>query len=198
MAFAGGLHVFPGGRVEAADSDPRLVARSRGPVEDPAFHLAHRIAAIRETWEEVGVLLAAPGLAPALIADARSAERPRPARADRAARPRAHDRRPRRGRPVDDAAGIPTPVRGALLRRRVADRRSARHRSAGGRRPRLARLRARRSRQWPTARSRCGRPRRARFSASSGRRRSRPSGTGWRWALTARSRSSEWPMGCGS
>ena len=64
MAFAGGLHVFPGGRVEAADSDPRLVARSRGPVEDPAFRLAHRIAAIRETWEEVGVLLAAPGSRP--------------------------------------------------------------------------------------------------------------------------------------
>jgi recombination protein RecT len=60
MAFAGGLHVFPGGRVEPADSDPRLLARARGPVEDPAFHVAHRIAAIRETWEEVGVLLAAP------------------------------------------------------------------------------------------------------------------------------------------
>lgn len=58
MAFAGGLHVFPGGRVEAADSDPNLVARARGPVDDPEFHVAHRIAAIRETWEEVGVLLA--------------------------------------------------------------------------------------------------------------------------------------------
>ncbi|MEO8229366.1 MAG: MBL fold metallo-hydrolase [Chloroflexota bacterium] len=58
MAFAGGLHVFPGGRVEAADSDPRLVARARGPVGDPEFQVARRIAAIRETWEEVGVLLA--------------------------------------------------------------------------------------------------------------------------------------------
>lgn len=64
MAFAAGLHVFPGGRVEAADSDPRLVARARGPVDDPAFRVAHRIAAIRETWEEVGVLLTAPGEAP--------------------------------------------------------------------------------------------------------------------------------------
>jgi recombination protein RecT len=76
MFFAGGLHVFPGGRVEAADSDPRLVARARGPVEDPAFQVAHRIAAIRETWEEVGVLLAAPpaGAAPSTLSrDARSA-----------------------------------------------------------------------------------------------------------------------------
>jgi recombination protein RecT len=76
MAFAGGLHVFPGGRVEAADSRPRLLARARGPVADPAFQVAHRIAAIRETWEEVGVLLAAPpaGVVPvALAPGARSA-----------------------------------------------------------------------------------------------------------------------------
>ena len=58
MAFAAGLHVFPGGRVEPDDGDLRLVARASGPVDDPAFHVAHRIAAIRETWEEVGVLLA--------------------------------------------------------------------------------------------------------------------------------------------
>ena len=60
MAFAAGLHVFPGGRIEAADGDPHLVARARGPARDPEFHVAHRIAAIRETWEEVGVLLATP------------------------------------------------------------------------------------------------------------------------------------------
>jgi glyoxylase-like metal-dependent hydrolase (beta-lactamase superfamily II)/8-oxo-dGTP pyrophosphatase MutT (NUDIX family) len=65
MAFAAGLHVFPGGRVEAADGDPRLVARARGPVGDPGFHAAYRIAAIRETWEEVGLLLGAPAPAPA-------------------------------------------------------------------------------------------------------------------------------------
>jgi glyoxylase-like metal-dependent hydrolase (beta-lactamase superfamily II)/8-oxo-dGTP pyrophosphatase MutT (NUDIX family) len=58
MAFAAGLHVFPGGRIEPGDGDPRLVARASGPVDDPAFDVAHRIAAIRETWEEVGVLLA--------------------------------------------------------------------------------------------------------------------------------------------
>jgi glyoxylase-like metal-dependent hydrolase (beta-lactamase superfamily II)/8-oxo-dGTP pyrophosphatase MutT (NUDIX family) len=69
MAFAAGVHVFPGGRVEAADADPRLVARARGPVDEPTFQVAHRIAAIRETWEEVGVLLTAPASA----ATARSA-----------------------------------------------------------------------------------------------------------------------------
>lgn len=58
MAFAAGLHVFPGGRVEPADTDPSLVERARGRRDDPAFHVGHRIAAIRETWEEVGVLLA--------------------------------------------------------------------------------------------------------------------------------------------
>ncbi len=61
MAFAAGLHVFPGGRVEEADGDARLVARASGPRDDPAFRVAHRIAAIRETWEEVGVLLAGRG-----------------------------------------------------------------------------------------------------------------------------------------
>ncbi len=63
MAFAAGLHVFPGGRVEPGDADPGLVRWARGATADPAFHVAHRIAAIRETWEEVGVLLAAPGTA---------------------------------------------------------------------------------------------------------------------------------------
>jgi glyoxylase-like metal-dependent hydrolase (beta-lactamase superfamily II)/8-oxo-dGTP pyrophosphatase MutT (NUDIX family) len=44
--------------VEPADADPRLVGRARGPRDEPDFRVAHRIAAIRETWEEVGVLLA--------------------------------------------------------------------------------------------------------------------------------------------
>ena len=58
MSFAPGLHVFPGGRLDPADAEPELLSRARGPVADPAFRAAHRIAAIRETWEEVGVLLA--------------------------------------------------------------------------------------------------------------------------------------------
>ena len=78
MAFAAGLHVFPGGRVEPSDADPRLVARARGPVEGASFRVAHRIAAIRETWEEVGVLLAASAGRPpgARSATGRDPERP--------------------------------------------------------------------------------------------------------------------------
>jgi endoribonuclease LACTB2 len=51
MAFGGGLHVFPGGRVELADADPRILGRSRDGD-------AHRVAAIRELFEEVGILVA--------------------------------------------------------------------------------------------------------------------------------------------
>ncbi len=58
MAFAAGLHVFPGGRVDESDAAPDLVSRARGPSDAPGFGVDHRIAAIRETWEEVGVLLA--------------------------------------------------------------------------------------------------------------------------------------------
>ncbi|HLQ49374.1 MAG TPA: MBL fold metallo-hydrolase [Candidatus Dormibacteraeota bacterium] len=72
MAFAGDMHVFPGGAVDPADADPRLVVRSAvAPREalvrlggDPAHRLsaehalALHIAAIRELFEEAGVLLA--------------------------------------------------------------------------------------------------------------------------------------------
>jgi 8-oxo-dGTP pyrophosphatase MutT (NUDIX family) len=43
-AFGSGMYVFPGGKVEAADGDD--------------VELAHRLAAIRECFEEAGVLLA--------------------------------------------------------------------------------------------------------------------------------------------
>lgn len=54
MSFAGGMAVFPGGRVDAAD---RALAKQLGAL-DPD-EAAHRIAAIRETIEETGL---APGL----------------------------------------------------------------------------------------------------------------------------------------
>ncbi|MBR0680218.1 NUDIX domain-containing protein [Roseomonas eburnea] len=53
--FASGALVFPGGRVEASD-----LVLAGGDAQG-----AFRIAAIRETWEECGVLLAAPGVPPA-------------------------------------------------------------------------------------------------------------------------------------
>ncbi len=70
MAFAADMHVFPGGRVDPADADPRLVARSArsaasavvalGGDLDAEPALAAFIAAVRETFEETGVLLAEP------------------------------------------------------------------------------------------------------------------------------------------
>ena len=68
MVFAPDMHVFPGGRVDEADADPRLAGRSVRTADDaalalggdlpPAAALAAFIAAIRETFEETGVLLA--------------------------------------------------------------------------------------------------------------------------------------------
>jgi 8-oxo-dGTP pyrophosphatase MutT (NUDIX family) len=56
-AFSGAL-VFPGGKLEAADGDPRLRARS-GPSQGISDEeLAFRIAGVREAFEECGILLA--------------------------------------------------------------------------------------------------------------------------------------------
>lgn len=84
MAFGPGLHVFPGGAVDPGDGDGTLAARSvldssacaaawAGDL-DPAAARGHAVAAVRELYEEAGILLAAhadgaaiPG---ALLADA--------------------------------------------------------------------------------------------------------------------------------
>ncbi len=68
MDFGPGLHVFPGGGVDPGDLDPRLHARSaRTPSAcaaawvgelAPDVAAAHHVAAIRELFEEAGVLLA--------------------------------------------------------------------------------------------------------------------------------------------
>jgi 8-oxo-dGTP pyrophosphatase MutT (NUDIX family) len=65
--FMGGAHVFPGGKVDLSDSAPSWIAR----VDRPAESLSHAlgeaeaesglgllVAAVRETFEEAGVLLA--------------------------------------------------------------------------------------------------------------------------------------------
>jgi len=82
MAFGPGLHVFPGGAVDPADRDLALAARLGVDAErcaagwagdlDPGAALGHAMAAIRELYEEAGVLLAerADGTAP----DAREVE----------------------------------------------------------------------------------------------------------------------------
>jgi 8-oxo-dGTP pyrophosphatase MutT (NUDIX family) len=53
MAFAAGARVFPGGRV---DEDDKIVAASLG--NDLPYDAPHRVAAIRETIEEVGLAVA--------------------------------------------------------------------------------------------------------------------------------------------
>ena len=74
MAFAAGLHVFPGGRVDPADASPNhplaagLTAsdayeRLAGTLE-PEAALAHFVAAARETAEETGIAVAAHDLIP--------------------------------------------------------------------------------------------------------------------------------------
>ena len=56
--FASSALVFPGGKVDPADRDPALRARCTGSegMDDETF--AVRVAAVRETFEECGVLLA--------------------------------------------------------------------------------------------------------------------------------------------
>jgi 8-oxo-dGTP pyrophosphatase MutT (NUDIX family) len=66
LAFMGGAHVFPGGRVDDADvlPDPGSVcdgvsrAITRMPAVAPAQAIAFHVAAIRELFEEAGLLLA--------------------------------------------------------------------------------------------------------------------------------------------
>ena len=65
--FATGAMVFPGGKIEEGDSDPRLRARCAGADALDADQLAVRVGAIRETFEECGVLLARPRGSRALV-----------------------------------------------------------------------------------------------------------------------------------
>ena len=65
MVFAAGMHVFPGGAVEDADADPGVGWFGPPPETlgaalsaDPRLARALVVAAVRETFEECGVLLA--------------------------------------------------------------------------------------------------------------------------------------------
>ncbi|RYZ11807.1 MAG: MBL fold metallo-hydrolase, partial [Comamonadaceae bacterium] len=55
-SFAPGAYVFPGGVVDAADAASHRLAARRATQDDP--RLTQAIAAIRESFEELGVLLA--------------------------------------------------------------------------------------------------------------------------------------------
>ena len=92
--FAAGDFVFPGGKVEAEDNpddaaawcagpDPARATRVLGLETAPHAALGYWIGAIRETFEEVGILLASgPDGTPARAADARFAEHRRACQAD--------------------------------------------------------------------------------------------------------------------
>lgn len=82
MQFAGGLWVFPGGRVDDADRDPAIDAHWSGPrpaawsaVLDVDVDLArgHVVAAYREVLEESGILLSADTPPAGAVAAARRA-----------------------------------------------------------------------------------------------------------------------------
>ena len=70
MVFAGGMAVFPGGRVDPADFD--LAEKLGGPLATD--ETAHQIAVVRETLEETGLVI---GLAGEIDAERASAARRR-------------------------------------------------------------------------------------------------------------------------
>jgi 8-oxo-dGTP pyrophosphatase MutT (NUDIX family) len=79
LGFAGGALVFPGGRVEAADADPAWLSHADGLDGLGPDERATCVAAAREAYEEVGMLLARRG---GTIADRALAEALSDRRAD--------------------------------------------------------------------------------------------------------------------
>lgn len=92
--FAAGDFVFPGGKIEASDSPDDAAAwcrsvaagqaaRRLGLASPPSAALGHWVGVIRETFEEVGILLAyAPDGGPVRLAGARYADYRRACQAD--------------------------------------------------------------------------------------------------------------------
>lgn len=72
--FASGALVFPGGKLAVGDHDPAAQARCSGVEGLNADEIALRIAAIREAFEECGVLLARPQAGAGFVEPARVAE----------------------------------------------------------------------------------------------------------------------------
>jgi 8-oxo-dGTP pyrophosphatase MutT (NUDIX family) len=72
--FASGALVFPGGKAEAGDSDPAWAALATGWDQTGGVEQALKISAIRETFEESGVLLARTPAGAPWCAEPRAAE----------------------------------------------------------------------------------------------------------------------------
>lgn len=69
--FATGALVFPGGKVSKTDLDPQLAAYMDGAPKWPAGMRAFAAAAIREAYEEAGILLARDARTGAFVDEAR-------------------------------------------------------------------------------------------------------------------------------
>lgn len=57
-SFAPGAYVFPGGALDEADNGPASIAVSRARADQDTMHRHYAAAALREAFEELGVLLA--------------------------------------------------------------------------------------------------------------------------------------------
>jgi 8-oxo-dGTP pyrophosphatase MutT (NUDIX family) len=72
--FLSGALVFPGGKLATGDEDPRVHARCSGIENLPSAQVALRVCAIREVFEESGILLARERGATALLGAARATQ----------------------------------------------------------------------------------------------------------------------------
>ncbi len=70
ISFAGGALVFPGGRIDKGDADLAWADHCDGLKATPEEQIAPRIAAIREAFEETGILLARERGAKRFVGDA--------------------------------------------------------------------------------------------------------------------------------
>lgn len=84
VAFMGGAYVFPGGRLDAGDSDPAVPcdlsaneAAARLGDDDRARALGLHVAALRECLEESGILLSTAPVATEVVSELRAALTPR-------------------------------------------------------------------------------------------------------------------------
>jgi 8-oxo-dGTP pyrophosphatase MutT (NUDIX family) len=73
--FAGGAYVFPGGTIDDRDTDHAAARFLDGPAQNGDVDAAFYLCAIRETFEEAGVLLARRGTTPVTFDDAGDLER---------------------------------------------------------------------------------------------------------------------------
>jgi 8-oxo-dGTP pyrophosphatase MutT (NUDIX family) len=72
--FLSGVLVFPGGKLAKEDEDARVRARCSGVENLPAEQVALRVCAVREVFEESGILLARGRGANALVGAARATQ----------------------------------------------------------------------------------------------------------------------------